>query len=74
MPVRDVAVIGAGVTGAAVLHVLARYTGIESIDILEKYPAVAQVNSKSTANSQTLHFGDIETNYSAAKAAKVKRA
>ncbi len=74
MPAREVAVIGAGVTGAAVLHVLARYTGVQTIDILEKYPAVAQVNSKSTANSQTLHFGDIETNYSAAKAAKVKRA
>lgn len=74
MPALDVAIVGAGVTGAALLHVLARYTDIGSIAILEKYPDVAQVNSKSTANSQTLHFGDIETNYSAAKAAKVKRA
>jgi malate dehydrogenase (quinone) len=31
------------------------------------------VNSKNTNNSQTLHSGDIETNYNLAKATKVKK-
>ena len=31
------------------------------------------VNTASTMNSQTLHFGDIETNYTIEKAKKVKR-
>ncbi|MBI5202638.1 MAG: FAD-dependent oxidoreductase [Elusimicrobia bacterium] len=67
----DVAIIGAGVTGTALLHVLTKYTDVGSVAVLERYREVAQVNSKSTANSQTLHFGDIETNYSAEKARKV---
>lgn len=71
MPPYDVAIIGAGVTGTALLHVLTRYTDIASVAVLERYAAPAQVNSKSTANSQTLHFGDIETNYSPEKARKV---
>ncbi len=71
MPPYDVAIIGAGVTGTALLHVLTRYTDVESVAVLERYAAPAQVNSKSTANSQTLHFGDIETNYSPEKARKV---
>ncbi len=67
----DVAIVGAGVTGTALLHVLTRYTDVGSVALLERYRDVAQVNSKSTANSQTLHFGDIETNYSPEKARKV---
>ena len=70
----DVAIIGAGVTGNALSYALAKYTDLGSIAIFDKYPRVAPVSSRSTNNSQTLHFGDIETNYSLAKAAKVKRA
>ncbi|MBI4457938.1 FAD-dependent oxidoreductase [Candidatus Uhrbacteria bacterium] len=68
----DVAVIGAGVTGTALLYDLAKYTDVGRIAIFDKYPQVAQVSSRSTNNSQTLHFGDIETNYSVEKAAQVK--
>ncbi|MFW2373194.1 MAG: FAD-dependent oxidoreductase, partial [Gammaproteobacteria bacterium] len=39
-----------------------------------KYAAPARVNSLSSNNSQTLHCGDIETNYTLDKALKVKRA
>lgn len=74
MPDYDVAIIGAGVTGTALLHVLTRYTDVGSVAILERYREVAQVNSKSTANSQTLHLGDIETNYSPEKARLVSTA
>jgi malate dehydrogenase (quinone) len=69
----DVAIIGAGVTGAALAYALARYTNVGSLILLERYGASAQVNSKSSNNSQTLHIGDIETNYSLAKARAVKK-
>ncbi|MBI3300421.1 MAG: FAD-dependent oxidoreductase [Elusimicrobia bacterium] len=74
MPPYDVAIIGAGVTGTALAHVLTRYTDVASVALVERYAAVAQVNSKSTANSQTLHFGDIETNYTPEKARRVAQA
>ena len=70
----DVAIIGAGITGTSLLYVLSKYTSVKSIVLLEKYKQVAAVNSQSNNNSQTLHFGDIETNYSLEKAAKVKEA
>ena len=70
----DVVIIGAGVTGAALLHVLAKYTDIPRVAVLEKYGRVAEVSSHASHNSQTLHFGDIETNYTLEKAALVKDA
>ncbi|MBI2033866.1 MAG: FAD-dependent oxidoreductase [Candidatus Liptonbacteria bacterium] len=70
----DVVIIGGGVVGAALLYVLVRHTNISRIVLLEKYPKLAQVNSSSKNNSQTLHFGDIETNYSLPKAKAVKEA
>ncbi len=72
--VYDVVVVGGGVCGTALLYSLSRYTNVESIALIEKNEAVAQVNSKHTSNSQTLHFGDIETNYTLEKAEKVNRA
>ncbi len=69
----EVLIIGAGISGAALAYELARYTNIESIGILEKYEDVAVLNSKGTSNSQTIHVGDIETNYTLAKAAITKR-
>ncbi|MEK6950856.1 MAG: FAD-dependent oxidoreductase [Nanoarchaeota archaeon] len=73
-PDYDVLIIGGGITGSALLYVLSRYTTIPRIVLLEKYPKLAQVNSHKNSNSQTLHFGDIETNYSLAKATTVKAA
>ena len=70
----DVAIIGAGITGTSLLYVLSRYTNVKNLVLLEKYPEIAAVNSGRNNNSQTLHFGDIETNYSLEKAAKVKAA
>ncbi|XGX73930.1 FAD-dependent oxidoreductase [Campylobacter coli] len=69
----DVIVIGAGISGAALFYELARYTDIKNIALIEKYHAPATLNSKGTSNSQTIHCGDIETNYTLEKAKKVKR-
>ncbi len=70
----DVAIIGAGITGTSLLYVLSKYTNVKNLVLLEKYPQIAAVNSQRDNNSHTLHFGDIETNYSLEKAAKVKEA
>lgn len=70
----DLLIIGAGVSGSALLYETARYTDIQHIGIIEKYAAPARVNSLSSNNSQTLHCGDIETNYTLEKALKVQRA
>lgn len=69
----DVVIVGGGISGTALIYVLSNYTDIKKIALFEKYDKVAQVNSKSNNNSQTLHFGDIETNYSLEKAVKVKK-
>jgi len=70
----DVIVIGAGITGTALFYVLSNYSNLKSIAIIEKHSEIAKVNSNRNNNSQTLHFGDIETNYSLEKARKVKEA
>lgn len=72
--VYDVVILGGGVTGTALLYTLARFTDLKRLALLEKYSTLASVNSKATNNSQTIHCGDIETNYSLDKARKVKRA
>ncbi len=69
----DVAIVGGGISGTALLYLLARYTDLSRIALLEKYPAVAQVNSHGRNNSQTLHCGDIETNYTLEKALQVQQ-
>nr|WP_211437430.1 FAD-dependent oxidoreductase [Campylobacter sp. RM16190] len=66
-------VVGGGISGTALFYELARYTDIERIALLEKYPACATLNSKGTSNSQTIHCGDIETNYTFEKAKSVKK-
>ena len=68
----DVIVVGAGISGAALFYELARYTNIKNIALLEKYNAPATLNSRASSNSQTIHCGDIETNYTFEKAKKVK--
>jgi malate dehydrogenase (quinone) len=72
--VYDVVIIGGGVTGTAALHVFSRYTDVQRIALVEKYGQVAQVNSHPRNNSQTLHFGDIETNYTLEHALPVQDA
>ena len=73
-PQYDLMILGAGVSGSALLYLTARYTDIRQIGVIEKYAAPARVNSLSSNNSQTLHCGDIETNYTLEKALKVQRA
>lgn len=72
--IYEVAIIGGGISGTALLYSLSHYTNINRIALIEKNPEVALGNSHKTSNSQTLHFGDIETNYTLEKAQKVKRA
>lgn len=69
----DVLIVGGGVVGTALLYTLSKYTDIADIGLIEKYGDFGLVNSASTNNSQTLHFGDIETNYTIEKARSVKR-
>ncbi len=68
----DVLIIGGGVCGTALLFELARYTDLGHLTLVERYDQLAQVNSRATNNSQTIHCGDIETNYSLEKARSVK--
>ncbi len=70
----DTAIVGGGVAGTSLLFTLARYTDLKNIILFEKYDEVSQLNSNPKANSQTLHVGDIESNYTFEKAKKVKRA
>ncbi len=69
----DLIIVGGGVSGTAMLYALSKYTNLKKICILEKYKEFGSVNSSHLMNSQTLHFGDIETNYTLAKATTVKR-
>ena len=69
----DVLIVGGGVCGTALLFELARYTDVARVLLVERYEQLAQVNSRATNNSQTIHCGDIETNYSLEKAIRVKR-
>ena len=68
----ETAIIGAGVTGSALAFTLARYSNIKNIIVFEKYEEPAMLNSNPKSNSQTLHVGDIETNYTLEKAKTIK--
>ncbi len=70
---HDVIIVGGGVSGTALLFTLCKYTDVKNIGLIEKYANFGTVNSAPNMNSQTLHFGDIETNYTIEKASKVKR-
>ncbi|MDX2231488.1 MAG: FAD-dependent oxidoreductase [Leptolyngbyaceae cyanobacterium bins.349] len=69
----DVVIVGGGVAGAALLYSVARFTDLKSVALIEKYARVASVNSSPKNNSQTIHCGDIETNYSLEKALTVRK-
>ncbi len=66
-------IVGGGIAGTALLYTAARYSALTRIALLEKAPRLAAVNSSTGHNSQTLHAGDIETNYSLEKALHVRR-
>lgn len=70
----EVLIIGGGVSGAALFYQLACHTDVSRLTLLEKHESLAAVNSHARSNSQTLHCGDIETNYTLDKARKVKAA
>lgn len=69
----ELLIIGGGVSGSALFYEMSKYTNIKSICLLEKYDDISTLNSNARANSQTIHCGDIETNYTLEKAKKVKR-
>src|SRR6056297_2406022 len=70
----DLVIVGGGISGASLLYTTAKFTDIDSIALIEKESEIAAINSHHTNNSQTLHFGDIETNYTLEKAEEVKEA
>lgn len=69
----EVVIVGGGISGAALFYELAKYSTAKNICLLEKYEDLATLNSKGTSNSQTIHVGDIETNYTLDKAKITKR-
>ena len=69
----NVVVVGGGISGTALLYTLAKYTNIKDIALFEKYNDIATLNSNAKGNSQTLHCGDIETNYTLKKAIKTNK-
>lgn len=68
----DLVIVGGGISGASLLYTVGQFTDVERVALLEKEDEIAAINTHRTNNSQTLHFGDIETNYSLEKAEKVK--
>lgn len=70
--IYDVLIVGGGISGTALFYELAEYTDLKRIALVEKYDKIAPINSHGFGNSQTLHCGDIETNYTLEKAKKVK--
>lgn len=68
----DVVIIGGGVSGCAAFYTLSEYSDIKRIAIVEKCGQLATISSSAKANSQTIHDGSIETNYTVEKAKKVK--
>ena len=69
----EVVIVGGGISGAALFYELAKYSTATKICLLEKYEDLATLNSKGTSNSQSIHVGDIETNYTLSKAKITKR-
>ena len=70
----ELLIVGGGVSGSALLYTAARYSGLKHVTLVEKNDDLANVNSHGRNNSQTLHRGDIETNYTLEKALYVKQA
>ncbi|GAW81855.1 malate:quinone oxidoreductase [Plasmodium gonderi] len=71
--IYDTVIIGGGVTGTGLLFLLSKFTNLKKLAILERRSDFALVASHGKNNSQTIHCGDIETNYSFEKAKFIKR-
>lgn len=69
----DVFIVGGGVAGTALLYELSAFTNLKRLALVERRPAFGIVQSNPRNNSQTIHCGDIETNYTIEKARVVKR-
>nr|BAN65999.1 malate:quinone oxidoreductase, putative [Babesia bovis] len=69
----DVLIVGGGATGTALYYTLSHFTNIKKIALCERRSAYALVASHVKNNSQTIHCGDIETNYTPETARKVKK-
>lgn len=69
----DVVIVGGGISGCSLFYSLANFSNIKKVALLEKYEDIATLNTRGTCNSQTIHCGDIETNYSEEKARKVAK-
>ncbi|MGI0100488.1 MAG: FAD-dependent oxidoreductase [Candidatus Micrarchaeaceae archaeon] len=70
----DVAIVGGGIMGTSVLYTLSKFSDVGSIILFEKNDRLAQESTNSRNNAQTLHVGDIETNYSIEKVVETKAA
>ncbi|WP_104758316.1 FAD-dependent oxidoreductase [Helicobacter acinonychis] len=68
----DAVIIGGGVSGCATFYTLSEYSSLKRVAMVEKCSKLAQISSSAKANSQTIHDGSIETNYTAEKAKKVR--
>ncbi|GAA9997551.1 malate:quinone oxidoreductase [Helicobacter pylori] len=68
----DAVIIGGGVSGCATFYTLSEYSSLKRVAIVEKCSKLAQISSSAKANSQTIHDGSIETNYTPKKAKKVR--
>ncbi|MBC8201541.1 MAG: FAD-dependent oxidoreductase [Planctomycetes bacterium] len=68
----EVLIIGGGISGGTLLYNLALHSDIQSMCLIEKYDHLDPLNSNAHSNSQTLHCGDIETNYNREKAEHVR--
>lgn len=70
----DVIIVGGGITGASILYLLSNYSDLKNVLLIEKYGDLASLNSNASNNAQTLHTGDIETNYTLEHSKQVKEA
>lgn len=68
----DVAIVGGGIIGTSLLYVLSKFSNVNNIVLIEKNGKLAQESTSSRSNAQTLHIGDIETNYSLEKVLETK--
>ncbi|MFB6086732.1 MAG: FAD-dependent oxidoreductase [Halodesulfurarchaeum sp.] len=68
----DLIIVGGGISGASLLYAISHFSDVETVALFEKESEIGAINTAHTNNSQTLHFGDIETNYSLEKARSVK--
>ncbi|MAI67661.1 MAG: malate:quinone oxidoreductase [Phycisphaerae bacterium] len=68
----EVLIIGGGISGGTLLYDLALHSDVQSMCLIEKYDHLDPLNSNAHSNSQTLHCGDIETNYNREKAEHVR--